>query len=349
MNILVVGAGLSGAVVARELADSGYKITIVEKKSHIGGNCYDEVNSYGIRVHKYGPHLFHTKNKIVFDWLSRFTEWVDYRHKVKALLNNGNYVTLPVNRETKNIVGEENILDIFFRPYTKKMWGIDLEDLNPNIIKRVPIRNDNNEYYFPDDAYQAIPKYGYTNLIENIISHPNINLQLNTDYCVSMEKYYLHVFNSMPIDEYFHFSYGPLPYRSIIFEEITLPMNSVLPTTTVNFTHDGPYTRVTEWKKIPFHGYNEYFSTLTFEKPCDYLDNNEQRFYPINDLAGKNRELYNCYKKLIPSNVTFIGRLGLYTYIDMDQAVNIALETVKIFIKKQKYETKFHRRDWVKS
>jgi UDP-galactopyranose mutase len=338
MKILVVGAGLSGSVVARELAELGYRVTIVEKNSHIGGNCYDEVNSFGIRVHKYGPHLFHTKNKVVFDWLCKFTVWVEYKHKVKALLKNGICVTLPVNNETKNIVGEGNILDIFYRPYTKKMWGIDLEELNPNIIKRVPIRDDNNEYYFPDDTYQGIPIHGYTKLIENIISHPNIEVFLSTEFNKNMEKNYFHIFNSMPIDQYFNYKNGRLPYRSIIFEEITLPLPSILPTATLNFTHNGQHTRVTEWKKIPSHGENDYFSTLTFERPCDYLENNEQRFYPINDLAGKNRLLYNSYKSLISENtkVTFIGRLGLYTYIDMDQAVNIALETVKNFIKKTK-------------
>jgi UDP-galactopyranose mutase len=195
MKILVVGAGLSGSVVARELAELGYKVTIVEKNSHIGGNCYDEVNSFGIRVHKYGPHLFHTKNKVVFDWLCKFTVWVEYKHKVKALLKNGICVTLPVNNETKNIVGEGNILDIFYRPYTKKMWGIDLEELNPNIIKRVPIRDDNNEYYFPDDTYQGIPIHGYTKLIENIISHPNIEVFLSTEFNKNMEKNYFHIFN----------------------------------------------------------------------------------------------------------------------------------------------------------
>ena len=167
MKILVVGAGLSGATVARELADSGYNVHVIDRRNHIAGNAYDYINEHGIRVHKYGPHLFHTNNETVFKWLSRFTDWVEYKHKVKALLKDGQYVTLPVNKKTKEIVGKEIVLDIFFRPYTKKMWGVELDDLNPDIINRVPIRDDDNELYFPNDKIQVMPKEGYTKMVEN--------------------------------------------------------------------------------------------------------------------------------------------------------------------------------------
>lgn len=332
MNILVVGAGLSGATIARECAEAGHKVKVIDSRDHVAGNAYDYVNEYGIRVHKYGPHLFHTNNKEVFDYLSKFTEWVDYKHKVKAQLEDGRYVTLPVNRETKEIVGEENVLDIFFRPYTKKMWGVELDDLNPDIINRVPIRNDDNELYFPNDEYQAMPKEGYTKMVENMLHHHNIEVELNFYFNYGLEAEYDHIFNSMPIDQYFDFKHGKLPYRSIRFETVTLPIGSALPTATVNFTHDGPKTRVTEWKKIPCHGDNKYNTTLTFEEPCDYADNNFERYYPVKDRDGKNRELYELYKNETTEKMTFIGRCGLYAYLDMDMACNSALATARKFL-----------------
>ena len=332
MKYLVVGAGLSGVTIARELAEAGHEVDVIDRRDHIAGNAYDYINDHGIRVHEYGPHLFHTNNKEVFEYLSKFTQWITYKHKVKAQLEDGRYVTLPVNKETKDIVGEENVLDIFFRPYTKKMWGVELDDLNPEIINRVPIRNDDNEYYFPDDEFQAMPIYGYTNMVRNMLAHNNITVMLNTAFDKVLEKRYDHIFNSMPIDQYFDFKYGELPYRSIRFETVTLPITSALPTATVNFTHDGPKTRVTEWKKIPAHGDNKYYTTLTFEEPCDYKDNNMERYYPVKDKEGVNRDLYHKYKNEQPDNVTFIGRCGLYAYLDMHQAINSALATVRKFL-----------------
>lgn len=332
MKYLVVGAGLSGCVVARELAEAGHLVDVIDKRDHVAGNAYDYENEHGIRVHKYGPHLFHTNNEEVFKWLSRFTDWVEYRHKVKAQLSDGQYVTLPVNRETKDIVGEENVLDVFFRPYTKKMWGVELDQLNPDIINRVPIRDDYNEEYFPNDKIQFMPRHGYTQMVENILTHHNIHVHLQTEYNYHMDKKYDHVFNSMPIDEYFEWKYDKLPYRSIKFETVSLPIPRALPTATVNFTHHGPKTRVTEWKNIPCHGDNKYITTLTFEEPCDFTENNYERYYPVKDRDGKNRELYKKYKAEIPEHMTFIGRCGLYAYLDMHQAVSTALSTVRKFL-----------------
>lgn len=331
-KILVVGAGLSGATIARELAETEQcKVWILDKRNHLAGNAHDYINEVGIRVHEYGPHLFHTNNKVVFDYLSRFTEWVEYKHKVKAQLDDGRYVTLPVNKETKEIVGEENILDIFFRPYTKKMWGMELDELNPDIINRVPIRNDMNELYFPDAEYQALPKDGYSKMVENMLDHPNIIIRTNCEYDKGMDSLFDYVFNSMPIDEYFEFEHGKLPYRSIKFHTVIIPSPYVLPTATVNFTNDGLYTRVTEWKRLPNHGDNKYCTALTYEEPCDYRDNNLERFYPVKDRDGKNRELYEKYKAMVPPHMTFIGRCGLYAYLDMDQAVNSALAIARRF------------------
>jgi UDP-galactopyranose mutase len=331
MKILVVGAGLSGVTIARELADSGHSVHVIDRRDHVAGNAYDYNNEHGIRVHKYGPHLFHTNNKTVFEWLSRFTDWVEYRHKVKAQLADGQYVTLPVNKETKDIVGEENVLDVFFRPYTKKMWGVELDKLNPDIINRVPIRDDDNELYFPDDKIQYMPRLGYTEMVNNILYHHNITVDLKVHFNKSLEKEYDHVFNSMPIDEYYEFKYGKLPYRSIKFETISLPIPKALPTAVVNFTHHGPKTRVTEWKNIPCHGDNKYMTTLTFEEPCDYLENNLERYYPVKDADGKNKKIYEKYKKLQSKNMTFIGRCGLYAYLDMHQAINSSLAIAKRF------------------
>jgi len=331
MKVLIVGAGLSGVTIARELADNGHKVHVIDRRDHIAGNAHDYINEHGIRVHKYGPHLFHTNNKKVFQWLTRFTDWVEYHHKVKAQLKDGRYVTLPVNKETKDIVGEENVLDIFFRPYTKKMWGVELDKLNPDIINRVPIRDDDNELYFPDDKIQYMPRQGYTKMVENILHHHNITVDLKVHFNKLLEKEYDHVFNSMPIDEYYEFKYGKLPYRSIKFETISLPIPKALPTAVVNFTHNGPKTRVTEWKNIPCHGDNRYMTTLTFEEPCDYLENNLERYYPVKDASGNNKKTYEKYKKLQSKNMTFIGRCGLYAYLDMHQAINSSLAIAKRF------------------
>jgi UDP-galactopyranose mutase len=331
MNILIVGAGFSGAVIARELAEEGHLIQIIDKREHIGGNAFDYINEHGIRIHKYGPHLFHTNNKEVFDWLSRFTEWAPYFHKVKALLKNGQYVTLPVNKETKRIVGEENVIETFIRPYSEKMWGMKLEDIDKQILNRVPVRDDDNELYFPNDAFQCMPKHGYENLFKNILAHPNITVQLGVSFKKEMEAGFDKVFCSMPIDEYYDYCFGNLEYRSIKFTNVSLPAPVLLPATVVNFTHREKYTRVTEWKHIPNHGENKCYTTLTFEEPCDYKENNFERYYPVKDVNDTNRQLYKKYAQLHNEKVIFIGRLGQYVYMDMHQCVNSALILSKKF------------------
>jgi UDP-galactopyranose mutase len=331
-EILIVGAGFSGAVVARELADSGYNVRLIDRREHIAGNAFDKINEIGIRVHKYGPHLFHTSNFKVVDWLSRFTKWTPYQHKVKALLGDGRLVTLPVNRETKEIVGEKNVLDIFYRPYTKKMWGIELDELDPEIIDRVPVRDDLNDLYFPNDPFQALPQDGYTALIANILDHPQIKVQLRTEFEKIMEEDFLHVFNSMPIDEYFKYIFGHLPYRSIRFHDFNVPIPKIYSVATVNFTHHEKFTRVTEWKNLPNHGANPAFTTITIEEPCDYTENSLERYYPVKDIQGVNLAIYRKYRKMVPDHVTFIGRCGLYAYLDIHQAVNSSLAIVKDYL-----------------
>lgn len=332
-KFLIVGAGLSGAVIARCLADNGNKVTVIDKRDHIGGNCFDYLNEDNILVHKYGPHLFHTSNVEVVDWLSRFTKWVPYKHRVKAKLKDSRLVTLPVNAETARIVGKENVIDIFFRPYTKKMWGLDIEQLDSSILKRVPIRDDDNEFYFPNDNFQAMPLHGYTKLFEEILNHQNIDVHLKTNYKEYDHNSFDHIFNSMPIDEYFDWCYGRLPYRSMKFHTSTVQVPNLFPVATVNFTHDGPFTRVTEWKNIPnsrTFNPSEYVTSITVEEPCEGTELNEP-YYPVKDIHGENRAKFERYQQLVPSNMTFIGRCGTYSYIDMDKAVALALEIAKKF------------------
>ena len=331
-KILVVGAGFSGATIARHLAEAGFQVEVIDKRPHIGGNAYDFVSNSGIRIHKYGPHIFHTNNEKVFNWLSQFTKWLPYQHKVKAQLADGQYVTLPVNKETAEIVGKENVIDTFFRPYTKKMWNKDLEELDPSILQRVPIRDDDNELYFPKDKFQFMPAEGYTKIFENIFDHPNIEVKTETLFDINMISDYYHVFNSMPIDHMFGYCFGRLPYRSIKFHDVVLPSPKLLPTACVNFTHDGPNTRMTEWKNFPNHGENNSLTVITYEEPCDYEDNDFEPYYPVKDIDGKNRQVYRKYRDLIPKKMTFIGRCGLYAYLDMDMAIAFAMKNVQDFI-----------------
>lgn len=332
-KVLVVGAGFSGAVIARELAEVGCDVTVIDKRSHVAGNAYDYVDSLGIRVHKYGPHIFHTSNQEVVDWISRFASWIPYRHKVKAILDDGQFVTLPVNAETRKVVGSERIAEVLYKPYTKKMWGVELDDIDPNILRRIKERNDLNEDYFPGDSFQALPKDGYTHLFQRILDHENIKLELGVEFSRSMESQYAHVFNSMPIDEYFDYRHGELPYRSIRFHTFQVPVQRFYPTAVVNFTNSGPYTRATEWKNFPEHGSNNIATTLTVEEPCDFRSNGYERYYPIKDTKGINLALYKKYCQLKSESVTFIGRCGLYAYIDMHQAISSAISIANQYIR----------------
>jgi UDP-galactopyranose mutase len=331
-KILVVGAGLTGSVISRMLADNNYKVTVIDKRDHIAGNVFDYINDKNIRVHKYGPHLFHTNNEKVVSFIKKFAHWVEYKHKVKAILKDGTYVTLPVNSQTKKIVGADNIVETFIRPYSEKMWGLKLEKISPDIINRVPVRDDDNEYYFPKDKYQLIPRDGYTHFVRNILDHKNIEVQTNTAFNRKMEKDFFHVFCSMPIDEYYKFKYGHLKYRSIKFHNFDFPSPKLLPVVTVNFTNKGKFTRMTEWKNIPNHGYNENFTTITYEEPCSFEENNNEKYYPVKDIDGENRSLYLKYKNIENQKVSFVGRLGMYSYLDMDQCINHALKVSNNFL-----------------
>ena len=335
-KILIVGAGFAGATIARILAENGYKIDLIDRRNHIAGNAYDYEHESGITVHKYGPHIFHTSNEKVINFLSKFTEWTPYEHKVKAKLSDGNLVTLPPNKETLKILGKENIIDVLFRPYTKKMWGLDIEELDSSIIKRIPIRDDLNELYFPSDSFQNMPKKGYTHLFNKMLDHEEISISLETSFTKSMESNYEKVFNSMPIDEYYNYEYGELPYRSIKFHNQLVKNKKVYPVSQINFTDDDIYTRVVEWKNFPNHGKNDDETLLTFEEPCSYKENNMERYYPVKDIQGDNRKLYEKYTKIDNKKNIFIGRCGLYVYVDMHQAISSSMAKANKFIKENK-------------
>lgn len=353
-NILIVGAGFTGATLSNELRNQGHSVLMIDERKHIAGNAYDEIfasddfNPRGdyIRYHKYGPHLFHTNNKRVWDYVQQFGDWIPYKHQVKALLSDGRYATLPVNRATKEMVGEENVIDTFFRPYTRKMWGMEIEELAPSILQRVPIRDDDNEYYFPDDTYQYIPKDGYTSIVNKMLDGIDVRLEKKYDPRMYGQITSLgggkndrwdFIFNCAPIDEFMNEEFGSLPYRSIKFDHHLLPTERLLPTATVNFTHDGPCTRMTEWKNIPGHAIKKTNHTLiTYETPCNYRDNNNERFYPIKDKDGIYRSIYDKYKAKAADrypNMMFVGRCGQYVYIDMHQAINSALQIAHKFEK----------------
>ena len=404
MKILVVGAGFAGATVARTLAEAGHKVLVIDKRDHIGGNAYDYVNEHGIRVHKYGPHLWHTSNDEVQAWASRFTEWVPYRHQVTAQVQLKDagpvHTPLPINHETiedvffgrfdvwadrnnqieydretgemlgykrgahaafletlvehhaevtnsrqhvENSVGKE-LCDLFFAPYTKKMWGLELEELPVSVAARIPTNVESRSFdYFPKDTHQVLPKNGYTAMFERIFDHPNIEVQLKTSREDLMRagkvSSFDHIFTSEPIDTYFGCQFGELPWRSVKMHTYSVPVPSLLPTPVVNFTHDGPHTRVTEWKQLPEHGSNPYWTTLTVEEPCDYRDNQMERYYPVKTSHAKcpNRELYNQYRTLaeLSNHVTFIGRCGLYVYTDMAPCISSSLAVANRFLKER--------------
>ena len=362
-NILVVGAGFAGAVYARSLAEAGFQVTVIDKRDHIGGNAFDFVNEHGVRVHRYGPHLFHTNNKKVVDWLEKFGSWMPYTHRVRVLLDDGRFVPLPINLATINALFNSklqqereaaaflasisesisnpknaadylyskigrDLTDLFFRPYTKKMWALDLEEMDTSVVKRVPIRFDFDDRYFPSDFYQIMPVGGYSMIFERIFNHPNIKINLLTSFDRRMENEFYHCFNSMPIDVYFDSVFGELPYRSIRFETRSTATPEHRTWSVTNFADDGRFTRETWWHLIPGHLVKDTgVRSITSEEPCDYRDNNHERYYPVKSADGRYQRTYLQYKTLADglNHVDFIGRCGTYQYLDMDQVINQSL------------------------
>jgi UDP-galactopyranose mutase len=370
MKILVVGAGFAGAVHARVLAQAGHWVRVIDKRGHIAGNAYDHVDANGIRVHAYGPHLFHSKNQKVIDWISQFGVFMPYVHKVRALLPSGAAVPLPINLDTVNAVfktayetAEEvrahlaavslpiaepenaaehlyanigrELTDLFFRPYTKKMWGLELEEMSAAVVKRIPLRFDRVDTYFADDEVQMMPRDGYTALVAAILDHPKIEVALDAAFDKAMLRDYDFCFNAMPIDEYFGFVLGELPYRSLRFHHETVAGLPAQAWSVTNFTGAEKFTRETAWHVLPHHVMqNTGRHTRTREEPCDYRDNAMERYYPVKTADGRYTALYEKYKALAASEpkLRFIGRCGTYQYLDMDQVINQSLTSAQAWL-----------------
>ena len=376
-DIVIVGAGFAGSVLARQLASIGNKkVLLVEKRTHIGGNCYDSYDRHGVLVHEYGPHLFHTSNKEVFDYLSRFTEWHEYQHHVLADVD-GQKVPLPFNLNSLAMLFpekvaaslEEKLVEHFgfgekvpilqliktddselklladfvyekiFVNYTVKQWGCSPEDISPEVMERVPVFISRDDRYF-QDAYQAVPLYGYTKMFQNMLDHPNIHPLLNTDYkdivTVDMANGELNLFGKSfegdliftgMIDELFDFRFGHLPYRTLDFSFENLEQEYFQEVAVVNYPNDFDFTRITEFKRI--HGQQLKHTTILREYPRDYLGTGKEAdtpSYPI--FKDKNLAQYEKYKKFSANfpRIKLVGRLAEYRYYDMDDIVARALE-----------------------
>lgn len=366
-DYLIVGAGFAGSVLAERLAaGSGLKVLVIDKRPHLAGNAFDHFNENGILVHKYGPHIFHTNSREVFEYLSRFTQWRPYEHRVRASVD-GQLVPIPINLDTINQlyglnltsfevedffaslaeprdeirtsedvvvskVGKE-LYEKFFRNYTRKQWDLDPSELDSSVIARVPIRTNRDDRYFTD-TYQAMPLHGYTRMFENMLDHPNVKMMLNTDY-QEIKDYvsYREVIYTGPIDEYFNFCYGKLPYRSLQFKFETLDIPLHQPVAVVNYPNQHFYTRVTEFKYLT--GQEHGKTTLVYEYPSAEGD----PYYPI--PRAENMELYRKYKALAEAtpHVQFVGRLGTYRYYNMDQVTAQALTTYAKIIGKSRVES----------
>ena len=353
-DYLIVGAGFAGSVIAERLAEGlGRRVLLIDRRPHIAGNAYDHYDEAGVLVHRYGPHIFHTNAQRIVDYLSRFTEWRPYEHRVLAQVD-GQLVPIPINLTTLNAlyglsmsseeaevflaeraepvatirtsedvvvnqIGRE-LYEKFFRGYTRKQWGLDPSALDKSVTSRIPTRTSEDDRYF-GDTFQIMPTDGYTQMFERMLDHPNIDLLLNTDFkAVRDEVKYAHLIYCGPIDEYFDFQLGHLPYRSLRFEHQTLEQEHYQPVAVVNYPHpDVPYTRITEYKHLT--GQTHPRTSITYEFPCDDGD----PYYPV--PRAENAELYKRYRALAEQtpNVTFLGRLGTYKYYNMDQVVGQAL------------------------
>ena len=351
-DYLIVGAGFAGSVMAERLADQGMRVLIVERRPHIGGNAYDRHDDAGVLIHPYGPHIFHTNSADVFEYLSRFTQWRPYQHRVLASVD-GQLVPIPINLDTVNrlyglsltsfemtawlksvaepcerietsedavvaAVGRD-LYEKFFRSYTRKHWGLDASQLDASVTARIPTRTNRDDRYFTD-TFQAMPAAGYTRMFEAMLAHPNIKLMLNTDYReIEALLPWKHMVYTGPIDAFFNYRYGKLPYRSLEFRHVNLPQERLQPVGTINYPNDCAYTRVSEFKHIT--GQSHPTTSVVYEYPRADGD----PYYPI--PRPENTALYKRYQADADAmpNVSFVGRLATYRYYNMDQVVGQAL------------------------
>jgi UDP-galactopyranose mutase len=353
-DYLIVGAGFAGSVLAERLAaDADRRVLLIDRRPHIGGNAYDHYDEAGILVHRYGPHIFHTNSAEIAAYLSRFTAWRPYEHRVLARVDRM-LVPIPINLTTINRlyglalgpaemeaflaqraepvaairtsedvvvsrVGRE-LYEKFFRGYTRKQWGVDPSQLDKSVTARVPTRTNEDDRYF-GDSFQNMPRHGYTRMFENMLDHPNIKIMLNTDYReIAGDVAYDRLIFTGPIDEFFDHRFGPLPYRSLRFRHETVAEEWHQPVAVVNYpSSEVPYTRVTEYKHLT--GQRHPQTSLTYEFPAAEGD----PYYPV--PRPENAEIYRKYQKLADSTpgVHFVGRLATYRYYNMDQVVGQAL------------------------
>ncbi|HJQ34298.1 MAG TPA: UDP-galactopyranose mutase [Pyrinomonadaceae bacterium] len=356
-DYLIVGAGFAGSVIAERLASvAGKKVLVIDRRNHVGGNAYDHYNDDGLLVHRYGPHIFHTNSREVFEYLSQFTEWRQYQHRVLACVD-GMLLPIPINLDTINklyglslnsfevekfleskaekrerlrtsedvVVSKvgRDLYEKFFRNYTRKQWGLDPSELDASVTARVPTRTNRDDRYFTD-TYQAMPKHGFTRMFERMLDHPNIKVMLNVDYR-EIERIVPHkelVFTG-PVDEFFDYRFGKLPYRSLEFKHETLDAEVHQPAPVVNYPNDFLYTRVTEFKYLT--GQEHKKTAVVYEYPRAEGD----PYYPV--PRPENAELYQKYKALADETkgVHFVGRLATYRYYNMDQVVAQALTTFR--------------------
>jgi UDP-galactopyranose mutase len=353
-DVLIAGAGFAGAVCAERFAHAGRRVLVIEKRTHVGGNAFDEPDAHGVLVHRYGPHIFHTKCRAVFEYLSRFTEWRPYEHRVLAQVD-GKLLPFPINRDTLNRLyslslnesaaaqfleeirqprasirtSEDLVLNSvgpdlcekFFRNYTRKQWGLDLSELSAGVAGRIPVRTNQDDRYFTDE-YQFMPRDGYSSLFRRLLEHKNISVELGTDFFEERDKIRaeLTVYTG-PLDAYFGSCLGPLPYRSLRFEHQHLSSTRQFqPVGQVNYPNDFDYTRITEFKHLTGQAHNG--TSIMREYPQAEGD----PYYPIPRPA--NEALAAQYRDLAAreKDVIFVGRLAQYRYLNMDQAVGAALK-----------------------
>jgi UDP-galactopyranose mutase len=358
-DYLVVGAGFAGSVIAERLASQhDAKVLVIDRRPHVAGNAFDHLDEAGILIHQYGPHIFHTNSDEIVDYLSQFTAWRPYEHRVLADVR-GQLVPIPINRTTLNklfdldlktdeeaadylasraetvdeiktsedvvinAVGRE-LYELFFQGYTRKQWGIDPSELDKAVTARIPTRTNTDDRYF-GDKHQIMPAEGYTKMFESMLDHPNIDVLLGADFRELKDKIQAgHIVYTGPIDEYFDFRFGKLPYRSLKFEHKIVDRETFQPVAVVNYPHpDVPYTRITEYKYLT--GQTAAKTSLTYEYPSAEGD----PYYPI--PRPENQALFKKYEALADSTsgVTFVGRLATYRYYNMDQVVGQALSAFR--------------------